>query len=369
MPVKADDISEAICEAINDATFLNGDWQEVCRRFVHACPETYIAILNHNKRDDKLGYAVAAGLDTGHFSDFLDYYASINPWRHFWQNAPSGTIAVAERDDPVSQFRESEFYNDWMCKVGDFDASVGLRLEVDIYESIVIPIHYSPRLSQDYGPLLEQVMGQVKDSLLNVSRVLRLSRQVGENCAAAAALVDQAGSVAFVLDRDLKVLNANREAEQAFAEGTLVRFRSGRAIFLNESLQKQICAKLRYSPELFENLHARYFLNFADHRWLVTLNQLPASSHGLLRNKAQYLCRIEKITPLHTPSYALLIEAFELTAKEAELCCLLCAERSLSRAASLASISYENARQRMKSIYRKTGAMSQADLMMLLRRL
>lgn len=357
------EITVDVSEAINAAAFGHLPWQDVCSRLLDYFPGAYVALLNQNIGDGTFNFAVLEGIERRSLNSYLQYYASVNPWRRFWQGDGRGEILVTERDDPTFQYRQGEFYRDWMKPMGDYDAAVGMRLQLDNEEVVYLPVHYPTRLSEAYDGALERVMVNLRPSLLNAYRLARLARDVGERQSILSALVGRGNRITFVMDDRLKVREANETAIDAFAKGYPVACRHGRLHLVDTKLEQRLTRWLSEASFKPQDQCETFVLKSEKGAWTGAINQLPlVVLNGLIAPRPLYLFQLREIAAPHRPSRSLLVAAFGLTPVEVALCCSLAEGRSVEEAALDNRISFENARQRLKSIFRKLGINRQVEL-------
>lgn len=360
-----EEFSEDLSAAINDATLGRRDWSEVCAYLTTAFPGTYAAILNQNFVRPEVNFAVSSGIEESHFRSFLTHYSYVNPWRKFWEHAKSGSIIVSERDAPARNYADTAFYNEWMRAVGDFDAAIGLRLRVDDEQIIYVPVHFSEKLADSYTSRLDAVMQSIRRSLTNSLQVASYMREPLEQAAAKSALIDR-GNIACVIDDGMLLLEANQKAVDTFSVGYPVRCRLGRVRFATPSMDASLMAAIRTRPR---DLTGKFVMTTGNDQWLITINQLPrAAIVSLVKGQKQFLLQVHKLAPQKGKvDGVLLFEAYKLTPSEIQLCRALAGGLLLAEAVKLNGISYENGRQKLKSIFKKTGVSSQVELNSLLR--
>lgn len=360
------DVSEEVSSVIHDAVIGRRCWSDLCQVFTQAFPGSYAALLNQDFVRPEVNFAVSDGLGEEHINSFLDYYSLVNPWRRFWQHAENGAILVPERDDPARQYQGTEFYNDWMRAVGDFDAAVGLRLQVEDDQIIYLPVHFSDKRSAAYEPKLEAVMHNTRSSLANALQLASYVQDTAQKGCAQSALTGLDHQIAFVIDENLKLQEANQRAVEAFSLRSPLACRNGTVRFALPSFTSQVSKHLRNRQR---DLLGKLLMTAGADQWVVALNSLPAPTKaGLIRSRPQFLVQIHKLSSsIERIDENLLLSAFGLTPSELRLCRALAAGLLLADAASLVQISYENARQKLKSIFKKLNVSSQADLKLLLR--
>ena len=364
-----DTISQDLSAVVRSAAWGEVEWVEVCRFLTRAFPGSYSAILNQSLDRPEFGFSAYDGIEDTHIRSFFDYYAFLNPWENFWKNARNGAIIVAERDQPASIFRNSEFYVDWMQRVGRYDAAVGMRVGLDRRELIYMPTHYDTRYADRYDGELEFVMKRLRPVLLEAVRMKVQLRDVGESQNAVAALVSRDEDICFVVDQNCHVMEANGLATVEFERNAGLRLRGARVCLASSKADTKLrdaCRLLALAPDKPAKLFA---MPWGDGQAVVRVTRLPAIAvGGLILGRPQFLVQISAERQAMGPDEGLLREAYDLTAREAKLCAFLGKGEPLQDACALAGISYENGRQRLKVIFQKTSVHSQTDLRDLLRR-
>lgn len=360
-------ISQDVSDVIRSASWGQLDWAEVCRSVTRLFPGSYCAILNQSLDRPEFGFHVYDGIEDTHIQSFFDYYAFINPWENFWRNARNGGIIVAERDQPAAMFSDTEFYADWMRSVGRYDAAVGMRLGLDRRELIYMPIHYDTRYADRYDRELEFLMTSLRPVLQDALSMKVQLRGLGEAQNAVAALLNREHELAFVIDQDCRLVEANAAAIEAFEKGSMLRNRRSRVNFGNDLADKQLLAACHLLARSRNARSQRFAAVLDDRHAVVRVSRLPdVAVGGLLLGRPQFLVQISAASVSLGPNEDLLKAAFGLTPKEVELCRYLATGATLRQACESAAISYENGRQKLKVIFLKTEVHSQAQLRALL---
>lgn len=257
-----------------------------------------------------------------------------------------------------------------MRKVGDYDAAVGLRLSVDDDHVLYLPVHYSVKQSPDYDLALEQLMSALKPSLQNALNLAKLVRDCSENNASLAALLGTEQFITLVVDAALKPFNANLKAEKALRAGAPVKLRRGRIQFAETSAHREIADVLNRDGANPTGFSKRMAFSSEHGQWTVSLDRIPIRMcSGLVQARPLFLLRIENGRDFNRSFDPQLVQdMFSLSPRELMLSQALAKGAPLVDAAKENGISYEHARQVLKSIFRRTGVGSQAELRLLLTR-
>ncbi|WP_411037431.1 helix-turn-helix transcriptional regulator [Shinella sp. BYT-45] len=363
-------IVSELSEEIRRATWGQTEWKDVCKAVTRSFPGSYAAILNQNVLNPGFGFVVSDGIEEEDFNNFLTHYSLRNPWQDFWSKSPSGAIIVSERDEPASLYRNSEFYNDWMRKVGDYDAAVGIKIRSLSEELLYLPTHYSTRLAETYDRELEYVMTRVRPVLDEAVSIKQRIRSLAEHQNALAALIDREEGIAFVIDETMRLKNANTAAIAEFERSKILRCQRDRIRFHDPVFNDRFRHSCRMLVGGAARSRHRLALRWRTGAAIVSLCRLPdVTIHGLLPVHPQILVQVtDPHQTASRPNLELLCAMYDLTPREALLCQSFAAGLPLQQACKAVGISYENGRQRLKMIFQKTGARNQAELRMILSR-
>ncbi|MGV2069039.1 helix-turn-helix transcriptional regulator [Agrobacterium sp. 22-226-1] len=362
---KLSQICEDISSLVTEASTGLRSWSDLCSTFTDAFPGSYAALLRQNFVRPDVGFVVSDGLEDRHLHSFINHYSYVNPWRRFWQYASNGAILVAQRDDPAARYHGSVFYEEWMKSVGDFDAAVGLRLQVHDEEIIYLPVHFPDKLSSAYELSLETVMLSTRRSLTNALQIASYFASSCRSSIAKATLSCLESRIAFVVDDRMKLIDANKRALTAFGRGSPVVCNQDVVRFAQRSATIAVVSAVRTGAR---DLALKRLMMVGEEHWVITINQLsPVFTNQLMDVRRHFLVQIHKIgIDLDNFEGDLLAQAYGLTRSEVRLCKALATGAMLVDAAAISHISYENARQKLKSIFKKVGVSSQADLRVLI---
>jgi hypothetical protein len=120
----ASDISRLVAR-IRDAGIAADAWPEALRSLTDALGVAGAACIISNKRTRRVQWVCFSGLSAEFQSDYVNHYASLDPFMPLLNNAP-GWNRLSECL-PERLLRRSEWYNDFVLACGVRDA-VGIRL-------------------------------------------------------------------------------------------------------------------------------------------------------------------------------------------------------------------------------------------------
>ncbi|UWU91371.1 helix-turn-helix transcriptional regulator [Bradyrhizobium sp. CB1015] len=180
-------------------------------------------------------------------------------------------------------------------------------------------------------------------------------------------VLGRVGQPALILNREGKVLRTNEVADGGFDNEIRIK---DRRLLLRD---KQAMAKLDQLINLIRStpdsaaIPAAPILVRRTAKPPVVLRILPVD--GAARSVflgARAMLILSNLVPPPAPDSALIGQAFDLTPAESRLAALLATGASLASAAEQLRISRETARNHLKSIFSKTGAHRQPELVKLL---
>jgi DNA-binding CsgD family transcriptional regulator len=367
------DISGYLSEIIDAAAIGAASWEQVPAAIVEAFPGTMAAMLSLSGAEDRLNFSIARNIDPSFLESFMNYYAFRNPWASHWGMKENGTVMISEEDFPARLLAHTEFYNDWLKPQRNLEAAVGIKIHGDADTLVHLPIHYPLSMAARYDRPLARFLTGIRGSLARAQEISRHFAAGVEAAIAGSAVVDRFDCAAFVVDRQLRLRGANRQAELLFAAGDVVAAKLGVvsiSLAGSEPLFAHTVSRLaRRQPTDTR----RIALNGTSGAWLMGLTTLPASSADrsrlLVQPQTLVLVLVRRVDANGASSInlAALADLFKLTRAELVFCQRLATGESLSTVAQSLGLSLETARSRCKTIFQKTGTHRQAELVALLK--
>jgi DNA-binding CsgD family transcriptional regulator len=359
-------------EAVRGAALSKNSWKDVTDAVCAFLPGSFSALLYQNiENNDHHAYALS-NLEMKDFENYTNYYCLINPWIEFWAKMNSGDIAHSEETSPASRFYKTEFYCDWLAKVGDYDASTGLKIAGSKSRYIYVPIHYPLSKAEAYDPQIRRLLETVKHDLAYALDVIDWIGDRGTRLAVQRFLLDRVSHAALVIGQDFRIIETNGRANDAISAGRPIAMRSGRLRIPDQKATKwltdQISLALRTSK--WSRTHS-YFLDQGNVVGL-TLTPIPELSDNPLSrgfsNRTMFVLEVADNTDraISREKLTAVASLFDLTPAEVTFCGLLVSGFSVADIARKLGITESTARQRLKTIFAKTGKHSQAQLVLLL---
>lgn len=345
-------------------------WDAVNATICNAFPGSFSAIASHGRRSGKANFVSIAGMAEKSMDDYFAYYSTVNPWNPYWARMKSGDIMRSELDCPTSLFSKTEFINDWLLPIQKSSVGMGLKLdsnsEDDLFLSIHLPGNLADRLSPQVVLLLQQQSSNL-DRAIAMNRFL--SDHIGKSVAAA-ALIERGSNIAFVVDHNLRIVEANKAAVGSFSEGQPVKAIGNIAYFSDGKLQRWFSDNARGLSIGGANCSTSYLSAESDHAWQVRLARVrehdPRVGNYFLPSRRLILVLVNDVREERSTRNLNNLRAFGLTPAEIRMCEMLVLGYPLKQAAEGLGITFETARDRLKSIFQKTGTNRQSALATLL---
>lgn len=289
-------------------------------------------------------------------------FAGRTPWARRLVTLPAGRVIDTDEIMPRNELTDSDFYRSFL-------SAWGMELAV----AVILDRRGSERLGFILaGPPDRDLSGLKRGLRLlapHLQRAVRISRNLGEanlRAAAAETALDGAPVAVLTLTGDLTVINANAKAQGLAAAG-VIAIRDGALAFCDREAQVRLQALSRTAPPA----SAAFVARTADGGELTVLGariqtQIARTLSGPLEGAGIVLSiGVGAKAPLIAIDR--LAAWFGLTAAEGRLAAGLAAGDTLHELAAKRSVSLNAVKFLLKSVYRKTGARSQAQLVTLLR--
>jgi len=365
-------ISTRLASAIDAAVLATGTWDDVPTVLSDAFPGSFSGLWTMDFADNSLNFLSLQNMDPAFIQSYREHFAYINPWNQYWNSAPNGTVALSEDVAPARRFASTEFYNDWLMAQRDVEAGVGLKLYGQEGERITSVMHFPLSQADRYGKALVEILTRVRGNFERSIELARLLRGGVEARAAGAALVERSHCAAFVVDGARRVYDANGLAAGLFSAGSALSVRNDRCHLADRDADQRFGATLQKLSAGVPVEGTSLVLRTEAGTWQVVMAALPMPAWSppvlsllpprrlvlVLANDLRLKARERNLSSLAA--------AFGLTPAEILFCRRLMLGDSVAEAADNTGVTVETARTRLKSIFQKTGASRQAQLMALL---
>lgn len=334
-------------------------WEYFLEKLVSRLPEGQAALAVHSSRKID-GYALFSDSDKLE-NEYNEYYSRINPLQPILAAKPIGFIGCDVQLLSDQKLERTEFYNDFlMANRMRRTAGLNFAKSNDEVFSLIIgcDAHLSTDPFQDSLGILAKIAPHLRRALTMRPRV----NDTIERCVP--ALMNAVNIEALILDREQKVRSASNNANNILDEtGPLSILADGRIHFRQQEVQTACSAMLN-----------RYYsgpvaLDFFSHGAKLSLVRLHKDRSSLYFEGAAAVVLVRHFRQRTTDYDQQLFGAdFNLSKGEMRAMAGIVDGRSMNEVALEAGLSRETIRSQFKSLYAKTGARGEADVLRLLHR-
>ena len=294
---------------------------------------------------------VEIGFDPAALKAYEAYYSKVNPWLRDPKLFPPGAVMIGEEIVTLDELRRTEFHHDF-GQPNHVDHSLGCNLSNE--ENAIAYLSLNRRAA--YGMFQEDELQLMRALTPHLRRAARLGGRVALLHSTNQALSAMSGAV-LVVDRRLRILEVNADAEAMLRSGQLLRTREG-ALDADETNRATL---IRLAAGLSDTETLR---DAAGQEFVV--RAVPLALHGPLHAGGRALLMV-RVPGMQPPSVKRHLSArFGLTEAEIRLIDSLLSSRTLAHAADAIGISVNTAKTHLARIFRKTGTSGQRQLVQLI---
>ncbi|MDQ7249050.1 helix-turn-helix transcriptional regulator [Dongia sedimenti] len=296
--------------------------------------------------------------NTEFMQDYVAHYGALDPWNARVMQWPVGIAAPTYLLMPEDEFRRTEFYQDYLRKTGAFYGLGGLVERADGRIAVfgVQRGYEDGRFETESVDLVSALMPHLKRAYRMHSAVGRAQRD-REIFEETLRVVPQS---VLIVDRDARLVFANRAAERMLEAGDGIRLVSGRLTAAHRDDQASF-ASLFNPLGALEGSGAVAALRRPQNRRPLLVQAVPLRSHGRWNPAGRVVLLID-VDPPPSPSPDRLALLFGLTVAEARLWADLAAGATLAEIGRRRQVSINTLRVQLARLFNKVGVHRQADL-------
>lgn len=326
------------------------------------------------------------GWDPAHVRAYEAHYGAVNPWISVILATPVMVSMHSEERMPVSSLRRTEFYADWLSRLGGMTASSGIKLiDADGRLAVLNLQHDLARASRDHGRLAA-VMERIGPRMRRAIETNRACFPAKAALAPGETLLERIADPAFVVTRDLctrdsgmrvlRLVEASCAGRALIAEGEVLRVGAlDRLQVRNPDLAAAVAREAALacgdapSPGIPPGP-----VRIGREAWHVTAIGLRQDLRGVL-GMARLLApdRLALVVLRRTATAGgdgtNRLSDFGLSPAEARLALSMDGSRSLVQAAESLGIRHETARSQLRQVFAKLGVSRQSELAVFILRL
>ncbi len=315
------------------------------------------------------------GGDPAFAQSYFDHYAALNPYSLSTLSFPLQKVVPATHVVGLDTVLKSAFYNEWMVPQGIPADHLGVLLGKDEFGGTCFGVNPQEK---SFRKNPEQYARMLSLLAPHLWRALRISRTLGLNSLSRDAFaggLDGLGLPAFVLDANARILAVNALGEQVLSAGqVLTSNRNGELKAAANPVNDKLTAAIKSAAAGALTAPLPLRLEVGDPPcvrvgWIMSVGRNLDQAKGPLARLgehwgsfgAAFLVLTESALDSDIP--AELIEAvFGLSAAEARLVKALIDGRTLQEHAATSGVTINTVRSQLYSVFAKTGATRQSQL-------
>ncbi len=342
-------------------------WPVFLSNFTKVCNLSGAAILSQDFKKAHYGFHAAVGLDPDVLPLYEKYYGAMDAWRPRFLHKAEGELVFGEALCPFSELSQTEYYNDFLfridielfCAVPTVKRPAGIEL-ISFYKG-----WKDKAPSRDARDLIQLVLPHLDNALRIRARLVELETKTTfiralDMLDSGVALLDKSGSCLFV----------NRAAEQILNEKVGLYIKESR-LFASKPSESLVLRSLidRTVAAGFDGVASR-----GGAMLITRLSKTPirvviapfACEDQSGAGKATAVVFMSDPDRQSATLTSVLQSLYGLTPAECNLAELLAAGHTLAEACDLNRVARETVRSQLRSIFNKTGARRQSELIRIL---
>lgn len=296
--------------------------------------------------------------NTEFMQDYVAHYGALDPWNARVMQWPVGVAAPTYALIPDDEFRRTEFYQDYLRHMEVFYGLGGLVERADGRIAVfgVQRGYEAGRFPSDSVALVGALMPHLKRAYRMHSAIGRAQRD-RETFEETLRVVPQS---VLIVDRDARLVFANRAAERMLDAADGIRLVSGRLTAAHR--EDRVAFAALFNPlGAVEGTGTVAALRRPRNRRPLLVQAVPLRVHGRWDPAGRVVLLID-VDPLPPPSSERLAALFGLTAAEARLWADLATGATLAEISHRRQVSVNTLRVQLARLFNKVGVHRQADL-------
>jgi DNA-binding CsgD family transcriptional regulator len=339
-----------------------GSWQQFLHKLAASIPNGKAALVMHGITNPGEGYVpLSAGFDDAAIETYNAHYAALNLWQPPLSRRKVGVGIIDDELLPREELIKSEFFNDFLLP-NEMPVAAAVKIGGDRRYSFSL----ATLSAQTDLQHKEAMADRLTDLAPHLRRAFDYHKKGHSNRAATelgAALFDAIDIGLIVIGDDACVRTTSAAGQAMLAKNSPIRISPlGRFGFRDAQPQAVMNGMLerKYAGPTVVSL--------VSHGTKLTLIQVNKDRVSLYFEGPTVIVLMEQLGGGATAFDPQLVSlVYGLTKAETRAVSGIVAGKSVDRIAQEASLSRETIRVQMKSLYAKTGASSEADILRLLK--
>lgn len=349
----------------------NGDadaWLTFSKRFTELVPGTKTMFMANDLAAGVDIPLVQYGFGDNFVRDFANYYCTKNPWLKINSSLKTHVPVRTEISMPASSFSHTEFYNDFLTRIGDSDAATGIKIWGEAQRNAELVVHYAAAHDERVNRIIDPVLQAVGPVMSDAFAAMRI-RMEGEHKSRRKTVVEAMIDPAFVITRAGRVKATNAAGQALVAEDDLIRITAG------DKLQILAPDAARIVADVIKTVAGggriavgSEIVRLGGPGRVHTVAVYPMTTHPgsgfepFMSSEAFVLLIVRPLVEVGTHPADVLADRFGLTPAEARLAEQLMRGASLQDVAEASGIRYSTARSQLKAIFAKLNVHRQSEL-------
>ena len=339
-------------------------WEDFLRDLALYLDASYATLILTMPGASRPGTLVAPGGNPRTAEDYIESYFTSDPFR----GLPEGKV-TAFADFVQGDARTSDFWRDFLEAAGG-DQILGVDLRFDSgFEARFRITRDSSR--SNFGGAERDALQDLVPHLRGALRLFERLQAAGAEDGVYRGVVEQMGVAAIILDHDGKLVRANAVAERLLAEGDGLALAGGRLRLAAGDAHRALDKLLRLLRAEGDPAAAppqRFRIERPSGRRDLAVVAKAVTTPAFMRGGKGAALALFVSDPGQdaAPDPEAIRDLFQLTRMEAMLAAALAGGGSLVEAADRLGIAHNTARSHLRSIFAKTGARRQSQLVHLL---
>jgi len=363
----------ALVGRIYDAAADSCLWSAVLEDVASVLDGTLVGLMHYDLPSPRAHWEVYIGFDPEYARQYAEYYSSINPWivRAARLNAEGvESITTSEQLLAVSEFKQTEFYNDFASRYGGVHQIGGIIARRKDWCSAITCLR-----TPTAGPFGSAEVEILRVLFPHLQRAVQLHRKMADlsGCYRASLdALDRLPAGVILVDDHGRILEANRAAKLILSQNDGLRTdKEGLAAATSnqtKELRSRIAAAALTARGKGVSAGGSIAIVRPSGKRPLGVVMMPASVHAFppdAREPAVMIFVSDPEAKLRTAP-EVLARVYDLTAAESRLAEQLMHGESLVHAAERLGVSHNTARTHLQRIYQKTETTHQGDLVRLL---
>lgn len=354
----------ALLSSLYGGLLADVPWEDFLRLLATYLDSTYATLILTVPGTARPGYSVTPDADPQIAEDYIESFFMSDPF----QGLPEGKV-TAFTEFVQGEARKSDFWRDFLDAAGgDQILGVDLRFESGFEARFRVTRDNS---RADFGAAERDAFQALVLHLRNAVRLFERLQASGAEHGVYRGVVEQMGVAAIILDHEGKVMRANAVAERLLAEDDGLALASGR-LRLAASAEHRALEKLLKSLKAETDPAAlppqRFRIERPSGKRDLGVVAKAVTTPAFMRSGKGAALALFVSDPGQdaAPDPEAIRDLFQLTRMEAMLAAALAGGGSLVEAADRLGIAHNTARSHLRSIFAKTGARRQSQLVHLL---